>query len=187
MHALRLNRRDSPILDGASLSTHGSTRLDSMAFPIAAAICRRDRERSAFPSESSSDEPAIDGNAIRDWTPHMISRPVHRAVLFVCRNREDLAWISAFKLDCSYLQSLSLSLSRSRSVAPSPPLEKPRTYPLRLRFGLLPRRFSFRLVCAYVRAFFHVFFSPVFLCTVHGMSGHVDLLRKAILVISRHC
>ena len=47
----------------------------------------------------------IDGNAIRDWTPHMISRPVP-AVLFVCRNREDLAWISAFKLDCSYLQSL---------------------------------------------------------------------------------
>lgn len=113
MHALRLNRRDSPILDGASLSTHGSTRLDSTAFPIAAAICRRDRERSAFPSESSSDEPAIDGNAIRDWTPHMISRPVHRAVLFVCRNREDLAWISAFKLDCSYLQSLSFSLSLS--------------------------------------------------------------------------
>lgn len=35
----------------------------------------------------------------------MISRPVP-AVLFVCRNREDLAWISAFKLDCSYLQSL---------------------------------------------------------------------------------
>lgn len=50
----------------------------------------------------------------------MISRPVRRAVLFVCRNREDLAWISAFKLDCSYLQSLSLSAS--------PPLEKPRTY-----------------------------------------------------------
>lgn len=41
----------------------------------------------------------------------MISRPVHRAVLLVCRNREDLAWISAFKLDCSYLRSLSLSLS----------------------------------------------------------------------------
>lgn len=40
----------------------------------------------------------------------MISRPVRR-VLFVCRNREDLAWISAAKLDCSYLQSLPLSLS----------------------------------------------------------------------------
>lgn len=167
MHALRLNRRDSPILDGASLSTHGSTRLDSTAFPIAAAICRRDRERSAFPSESSSDEPAIDGNAIRDWTPHMISRPVHRAVLFVCRNREDLAWISAFKLDCSYLQSLSLSLSRSFSLPPHRSKNLVRI--LSVSVSACYRGVSPSVWCARTCALFSTFFSlPVFCARCTG-------------------
>lgn len=128
MHALRPNRRDSPMERLAVNATRlDSTRSRSL-LPSVGAIANDPR----FPPKA-----AIDGNAIRDWTPHMISRPVHRAVLLVCRNREDLAWISAFKLDCSYLRSLSLSLF------PPPPLA-------RLRFGPLPRRFSFRLA----RAFF---------------------------------
>lgn len=108
----------------------------------------------------------------------MISRPVRRAVLFVCRNREDLAWISAFKLDCSYLQSLSLSPHHSYVS-------------LCLRFGLLPR-VSPSVWCARTCAlFFHVFFSPVdsprfflFFCNsvcIGRRRRRLDTLRKAIL------
>lgn len=134
----------------------------------------------AATNQRSTAMPSVTGHRI--WFHGRCTAPSYSCVEIVkiSRGYPPLNWIAA---TCS----LFLSLSRSRSLAPSPPLEKPRTYPLCLRFGLLPRRFSFRLVCAYVRAFFHVFFSPVFLCTVHGMSGHVDLLRKAILVISRHC
>lgn len=39
---------------------------------------------------------------------HMISRSAS-SVLFVCRNREDLAWISATKLDRDYLRLPSVS------------------------------------------------------------------------------
>ena len=108
MQSPQRNWRDSSSPGRNHRETTRSLALGS--FPDAAAICRRDRQRIEPPARifpPKGETTGIDGNAIRDWTPHMISRTVP-AVLFVCRNREDLAWISAFKLDCSYLQSLFL-------------------------------------------------------------------------------
>lgn len=117
-----------------------------MAFPIAAAICRRDRERPAFPSESSDDQrstamPSVTGHRI--WFHGRCAAPSYSCVEIVkiSRGYPPLNWIAA---TCS----LSLSLSAS------PPFVRISLSP----FRPVTARFSFRLVRAYVRAFFPRFF-----------------------------
>lgn len=149
-----------------------------MAFPIAAAICRRDRERPAFPSESSDDQrstamPSVTGHRI--WFHGRCAAPSYSCVEIVkiSRGYPPLNWIAA---TCS----LSLSLPPHHSYVS-----------LCLRFGLLPR-VSPSVWCARTCAlFFHVFFSPVdsprfflFFCNsvcIGRRRRRLDTLRKAIL------